>query len=91
MLFLTNYTLVGDRTAEKSKALLALFIERGSGPGEIAHYIRVDGSGGTLISDNANYAELHDQALAYGPYMDFDIVPIRTVEEAVPELLKHYG
>jgi hypothetical protein len=91
MLFQTNYTLVGDRSAERGKELMALFMKRGNSPGEIAHYIRADGSGGTVISDNRDIAELHDQAMAYFPYMEFDIVPIRTVEESVPDLLKYYG
>jgi hypothetical protein len=65
MLFQTNYKLVGDRTPENAKDLMALFIERGASPGEIAHYIHVDGSGGTVISENDNIAELHDVAMAY--------------------------
>jgi len=50
MLFQTNYTLVGDRSVETGKKLMALLLQRGSSPGEIAHYIHVGGSGGTVIS-----------------------------------------
>ena len=91
MLFQSNYTLVGDRSLGRAKELMALFAQRGNSPGEIAHYIRVDGSGGTVISENSDIAELHDQAMAYGPYMEFEILPIRTAEESIPDLLKHYG
>lgn len=91
MLFQTNYTLVGDRSVEQAKALMTLFAERGKNPGEIAHYIHVDGSGGTVISENSNVAELHDVAMAYAPYMEFEILPIRMVDEAVADILKHYG
>lgn len=91
MLFQTNYTIVGDRSLERGKELMALFAKRGNSPGEIAHYIHVDGSGGTVISDNSDIAELHEQAMAYGPYMEFEFLPIRTAEESIPDLLKHYG
>jgi hypothetical protein len=91
MLFQTNYTLVGDRSVETGKELMALFMKRGNSPGEIAHYIHVDGSGGTVISENADIAELHDVAMAYAPFMEFEILPVRKAEEAVPDILKHYG
>ncbi|MGC2485248.1 MAG: DUF3303 family protein [Acidimicrobiales bacterium] len=91
MLFQTNYTLVGDRSPQRGKELVALFMQRGNSPGEIAHYIRADGTGGTVISENSDIGELHDQAMAYSPFMVFEIVPIRTAEDSVPDLLKHYG
>ncbi|MGD0852363.1 MAG: DUF3303 family protein [Acidimicrobiales bacterium] len=91
MLFQTNYTLIGDRSVETGKELMALFMQRGSSPGEIAHYIHVDGSGGTVVSENNDIAELHDTAMAYAPYMMFEILPVRKVEEAVTDILKHYG
>jgi hypothetical protein len=91
MLFQTNYTVEGDRSPERGKELVALFIKRGNSPGEIAHYIRADGTGGTVISENSDIGELHDQALAYSPYLAFEIVPVRTAADSVPDLLKHYG
>ena len=91
MLFQTNYTLVGDRSVQQGKDLVKLFAERGKNPGEIAHYIHVDGSGGTVISDNKDIAELHDVTMAYSPYMEFEIIPIRLVDEAVGDILKYYG
>ena len=91
MLFQTNYTLAGERSVGRAKELMALFAERGKSPGEIAHYIHVDGTGGTVISENADISELHDVTMAYSPFMEFEILPIRTVEEAVPDLLKYFG
>ena len=91
MLFQTNYTLVGDRSPAHTKELMALFAQRGKNPGEIAHYVHVDGSGGTVISENADIGELHDVVLAYSPWMEFDIIPIRMIDDAVPDLLKYYG
>ncbi|HEY2427427.1 MAG TPA: DUF3303 family protein, partial [Acidimicrobiales bacterium] len=85
------YRLVGDRSPEHTKELMALFAKRGKNPGELAHFVHVDGSGGTVISENADISELHDPVLAYAPWMEFEIVPIRTIDDAVPDLLKYYG
>jgi hypothetical protein len=91
MLFQTNYSIVGDRSPERSKGLMALFAERGKNPGEIAHYVHADGSGGTVISDNADINELHDVVLAYSQWMEFEILPILTIEDAAPALFKYFG
>jgi len=91
MLFQTNYSIVGDRTAERGKELMALFMERGKNPGEIAHYARADGNGGTVISENTDVSELHDVALAYSPWLEIEIIPILTIDAAVPSLLKYFS
>jgi len=91
MLFQTNYSIVGDRSPEHAKGLMALFAERGKSPGEIAHYVHVDGSGGTVISENADIKELHDVILAYTPWMEFEILPILTIDDAAPALFKYFG
>jgi hypothetical protein len=91
VLFQTNYTIVGDRSPERAKALMARFGERGKGPGEIAHYVHANGGGGTVISDNADISELHDVVLAYSPWLEFEIIPILTIDDAVPALLRYFG
>jgi hypothetical protein len=91
VLFQTNYSLVGDRSPAQAKELMALFAERGKSPGEIAHYVHIDGSGGTVISENDDIGELHDVVLAYSPWMEFEILPILMVDDAVPALLKYFG
>jgi len=91
MLFQTNYTLTGDRSVQQAKDLMKLFGERGKNPGEFAHYVHADGSGGTVISDNKDIAELHDVSLAYSPWMEFEIIPIRMIDESVGDILKYYG
>ncbi len=92
MLFQSNYTIVGvDRSAPQAKKLMALFAERGKSPGEIAHYVRADGRGGTVISENADVGELHDVALAYSEYLEIEIIPVLTIDDAVPALLKYFS
>jgi len=91
MLFQTNYSVIGDRSIERGKELMALFGQRGKNPGEIAHYVHADGSGGTVISENSDVSELHDVALAYSPWLEVEIIPILTIDAAVPALLKYFG
>jgi hypothetical protein len=92
VLFQSNYTIVGaDRSPAQAKKLMALFAERGKSPGEIAHYTRADGRGGTVISENADISELHDVALAYSEYMDIEIIPVLMIDDAVPALLKYFS
>jgi hypothetical protein len=91
MLFQTNYRIAGERSPERGKALMARFGERGKGPGEIAHYVHANGDGGTVISENADISELHDVVLAYSPWLDFEIIPILNIDDAVPNLLKYFG
>ena len=91
MLFQTNYRIVGDRSTERGKELMARFVERGKGPGEIAHYVHANGDGGTVISENTDISELHDVVLAYSAWLEFEIIPILAVDDAVPALLKYFG
>jgi hypothetical protein len=90
MLFQTNYKII-ERSTERAKELMARFGERGKGPGEIAHYVHANGDGGTVISENADVAELHDVALAYSAWLEFEIIPILPIDDAVPALLKYFG
>lgn len=57
----------------------------------VPHYVHVGGSGGTVISDNKDIAELHDVSMVYAPYREFEIIPVRMVDDAVGDILKYYG
>lgn len=91
MLFATRYTFKGDRTPESTKALLAVFAQRGAAAGEIAHYLNTDGRGGLLISENDSMQSAYEAALAYEQWMDFETTPILTIEEAMPTIGKVFG
>jgi hypothetical protein len=51
--------------------LMALFAERGAGPGAIAHYVYADGGAGFVIADESGMESVYETALAYAPYMQF--------------------
>ena len=86
MLFATKYTIRGERTKERVGALLAAFSERGELPGTVAHYTALDGSAGLVIIESDDPAALYEATIAYQEWLEFDVTPIMTVEDAVPLL-----
>jgi hypothetical protein len=91
MLFVTNYTLKSHLTKADSKRLMDEFGKRGAAPGEIAHYVKIDGSGGVTISENDDAAPLYETVLAFTEFMDFDITPALKIEDAVGPILSWLG
>jgi len=89
MLFITDYKLRSHLTRDDDKRLMDVFAQRGGkSPGEIAHYVRMDGSGGVVVSDNSDMLELYSYLLAFGEFMEFDIAPALTIDDAVGPILK---
>lgn len=86
MLFVTHYELTGERSKERTQELMALFAERGPGPGTLAHYVYADGGAGFVITDESGLEVAYETALAYAPYMQFTTRPILTLDEAVPTI-----
>ncbi len=86
MLFVTHYELNGEPSKERTQELMALFAERGAGPGTLAHYVYADGGAGFVISDESGLEVAYETALAYAPYMQFTTRPILTIDEAVPTI-----
>jgi hypothetical protein len=88
MLLITTYKIAGDRTQQAAADLMKRFGEMGAAPGQIAHYVFADGSGGVVIADENDTKSLHAQALAYSQWLDFDTKIALTVEDAVPGILE---
>ncbi len=86
MLFVTHYELNGEPSKERTQELMALFAERGAGPGTLAHYVYADGGAGFVIADESGLEVAYETALAYAPYMQFTTRPILTIDEAVPTI-----
>ena len=86
MLFVTHYELIGERSKERTQELMALFAERGAGPGTLAHYVYADGGAGFVIADESGLEVAYETTLAYAPYMQFTTRPIITIDEAVPTI-----
>jgi hypothetical protein len=65
-----------------------VFAKRGQAPGEIAHYVRVDGTGGLVISDTDDMVANYESVLAFTEFMEFSTTPILKIDDAVGPILK---
>ena len=91
-LFMTTYRFRDGLKADDLRELTKQFMEIGTAPGTIAHYASLDGKGGFVISDDPqDPAETFKVTVQYGPWIDFDVVPVATIEEAFPVILSVYG
>lgn len=91
MLFITTYKLKPHLTKADSQRLMDEFGKRGAAPGEIAHYVKIDGSGGVTITENEDAAEVYAYVLAFVEYMDFDVTPALKIDDAVGPILGWLG
>lgn len=87
MLYVTKYSIRGERTKERVGALMSIFAERGEIPGTVAHYTAMDGRGGFVIIESDDAATMYQATLAYQEFLEMEVTPIMTVEDAVPHLM----
>ena len=92
-LFLTVYTYKEHLDEPALRELTKRFGEIGESPGTLAHYTRLDGRGGFTVSEfkEGEQSAVFETTIAYGPWMDFEIIPITTMADALPSILKLYG
>jgi hypothetical protein len=91
VLFATRYKFKGDQSPDSVKALLKVFAERGPATGEVAHYVATDGRGGLIISENDSMQKPYEDALHYQQWMDFETIPVLTIADALPTIMKVFG
>ena len=91
-LYMTTYRFRDGLDANDLRELTKQFMEIGTAPGAIAHYASLDGKGGFVISeDDDDPSETFKVTVQYGPWIEFDVVPVATIEEAFPVILSVYG
>lgn len=77
---------------EDLRKLTKRFAEVGQPPGVIFHYARIDGSGGFMLQEQQDDPEaVYENALRYQPWVEIEVAPVATIEEAFPVALKVYG
>lgn len=91
MLFMTEYELKPHMSKAEVKALMDEFGKRGAVQGEIAHYVKADGSGGVTIADDEDVSAAYEGALAYSQWLTFTIHPILKIDDAVGPILAYLG
>ncbi len=85
MLYAIHYTN-NARSKEDTAALMTEFGARGEVPGSIAHYV-YPGGGGVVIVENDDPKVIYEAAVAYAAWLEFDIKPALTIDDAVPIIL----
>lgn len=91
MLFVTDYRFRPHMTKGDDKRLMDLFTAKGASPGELAHYVRVGGNGGVVISEISDVNEIFSYLLNFTEFMEFEISPALKIDDAVGPLLSFLG
>jgi len=74
------------------RKLTKKFLEIGNSPGVIAHYQRLDGKGGFILEEVQEDPERgFEFTLQYMPWIEFEVFPITTMEDAFPVIQRVYG
>jgi len=89
MLFITEYRLKPNLPKADVKRLMDIFAKRGAAQGEIAHYVRADGTGGYTIGESDDITAGYADALAYSEFMSFTTTPILKVEDALGPIAEY--
>ena len=82
-LFVTEYRLKPGMSKSEVTRLMEVFGKLGPGPGELAHYVRVDSSGGYTISDNDDAQQAYQRTLAFAEFMTFTVTPVLKIDDAI--------
>jgi hypothetical protein len=91
-LFLVGYRYREGLSEEDFRILTKKFAETGDAPGVIAHYERLDGKGGFVLEELPEDTERSfELTLRYAPWLEFDVFPITTMEDAFPVIQRVYG
>ncbi len=89
---MTMYRYREGLDEDDRRKLTKKFLETGTSPGVIAHYERLDGKGGFMVEELPEDAERnYELTIKYTPWIEFDVVPITTMEEAFPVIQRVYG
>jgi hypothetical protein len=91
MLFITEYRLRPHMPKDDVKRLMDEFGKRGAAEGEVAHYVRVDASGGYTITENESLEAAYADALAYSEFMTFSVSPVLKIDDAVGPIFAYLG
>lgn len=91
MLLITEYSLKSHMPKADVKRLMDEFGKRGAATGEIAHYVKADGSGGYTIGDGETVNDVYEAALAYSEFMTFTITPVLNIDDAVGPIMAYLG
>ncbi len=91
MLFITEYRLKPNLPKAEVKRLMDVFGKRGAAAGEVAHYVRADGTGGYTVIEADDITSGYKDSLAYSEYMTFTVTPVLKIDDAVGPIAEYLG
>lgn len=91
-LFMVAYRYRDKLDEDDLRHLTKKFVEFGEGPKPVAHYERLDGRGGFVIREFEDDPEkVYETVVRYGPYMEFEVFPVTTMDDAFAVISSVYG
>jgi Domain of unknown function (DUF3303) len=91
-LLMTAYRYRGHLGEDDLRKLTKKFAELGTLPTVVAHYERLDGMGGFMIEEATEDPERgYEFTLRYAPWVELEVFPITTIEDAFPVIQRVYG
>jgi hypothetical protein len=87
MMMVTEYQVKRFMTKAETAEMMAVFAEAGTGPGEIAHYVALDGAHGWVVSDSDDAGALYANTLKFTEWVDFKSSVVLRADDAVPHIL----
>lgn len=91
-LFMTIYRYHEGLGEAERRTLVKKFLELGVGPGPIAQYERLDGTGGFILQEAPDDLEKDfENTLRYLPWITSEVIPVTTMEDAFPVIQRVYG
>jgi|HubBroStandDraft_4_1064222.scaffolds.fasta_scaffold564919_2 hypothetical protein len=88
MLFVIDYKIKPTVTRDGNRQIMELFAKEPQSPGELSHHARLDGSGGYVLLDSDDVTALYSRVLMFEEFMEFSVIPVLPIEEAVGPILK---
>jgi hypothetical protein len=91
-LYLTMYRYRDGLDEDDLRELTRTFAEVGQASGVLAHYSRLDNKGGFVVQEVPDDPKDDFKVtITYAPWIDFEVIPITTIEEAFPVIQSVYG
>jgi hypothetical protein len=91
MLFVTEYRFRSGMDQAQVGRLMELFAKRGPEPGEVAHYVKADGTGGFTIDEVDDPATPYAASLAYAEFLEFNTSPVLKIDDAIGSITSFLG
>jgi uncharacterized protein DUF3303 len=90
VVFITTYR-IKQLSKDETKELMGVFADKGVVGTVKAHYIAADASQGVVITDDDDLEETYRNILNYSQWIEYDIKPYLTIEQAVPHIMDYIG